>query len=72
MNESHPDRKSMQEHDLPCFEEEKEHFNDILNRTVATFVEAELAPHFGLLLNFVMRVEGDKNALNIAPGTFSS
>ena len=58
----------LSEYKATCFDEEKEHFTEILNKSVGIFVEEELVPIFGLLMNFVMRVEADNNCMNVDPG----
>ncbi len=58
----------LSEYSASCFGEEKEHFNEILDKNVKVYVEGELVPHFGLLMNFVMRTEVDNNALTIDSG----
>ncbi|KNC96426.1 uncharacterized protein SPPG_08323 [Spizellomyces punctatus DAOM BR117] len=60
----------LSEHSASSFEQEKMHFNGVLDSKINEYVEEELKPHFLGLMTFVIAAESDPNVVNLQEEKF--
>ncbi|TPX57670.1 hypothetical protein PhCBS80983_g03685 [Powellomyces hirtus] len=60
----------LSEHSAPSFDQEKGHFNAILESKINEYVDEELKPFFASLMRFVVSAENDANVVSLQEENF--